>query len=274
MRISYVDVGNGPVVVLLHGLAHSIHGWRKNIGPISAAGYRVMAIDLPGFGYSDVPPDFTLETYRAVLREWLDLHCVDRAVVVGNSMGGLISASFAGVHSDRVSAAVLVDPAGFGREMAWLLRLAGTGLGRLLTPRTLRPRQVRRGLRFVYFDSGLIEDEEVERVIELLSRPEARRAAMRIGRRAASLRGFRPGMGLGDLPEVIPVPTLILWGDHDRVIPVSHLERVQAVARDAEVTIVERCGHCPMMEVPGAFNQRVVRFLREQGIEEVPVSTG
>jgi pimeloyl-ACP methyl ester carboxylesterase len=263
-RLSYVDVGNGPAVLLVHGFAHSIHGWRKNIGPLANAGYRVMAIDLPGFGYSDAPRRVRLRTYTDTLRAWLDLHCIDRAYIVGNSMGGLITAAFAARAPNRVIAEVLADPAGFGQELHWALRLAGLAPLRPLLRRRVSPWQVRQGLRWVYANPRLIEDEEVEIISHLLSQPSVRRTALRIGRRSLSLRGrMRPAMGLGDLPRGIRVPTLVIWGDKDRVIPVSHARQVQAAIPDAELTIFENCGHTPMMEMPEAFNERVLRYLRE-----------
>jgi len=263
-RLSYVDVGEGPVVLLIHGLAHSIHGWRKNIGPLADAGYRVMAIDLPGFGYSEAPRKVKLRTYTDTLREWLDLHCIDRAAVVGNSMGGLITASFAASAPERVSAAVLVDPGGFGQELHWVLRLTGLGPLRPLMPRSVSPWRVRQGLRWVYADPRLIEDEEVNVLTHQLSQPAVRRTAMRVARRSVSFRGrMRPALGLGNLPRALHVPTLIIWGAKDRVVPVSHAQQVQARVPDAELTIFENCGHTPMMEMPEAFNERVLRFLRE-----------
>lgn len=267
LRVSYVDVGTGPVLLLIHGLGHSIHGWRKNIGPFARAGYRVMAIDLPGFGFSDQPDEYSLDLYTSVVREWLDLHCIDRAVVVGNSMGGLISAAFAGVAADRVAAAVLVDPAGFGREHSWLFRIAAAlapASRRLVMRQKITERRVRRSLRYVYHNPGLVEDDEVARIIHFASQPGFRRAVATIGARGMGWRGMRPGFGLGALPESIEVPTLIIWGEQDRLVPVSHAHQVRARLRDSELTVFENCGHCPMMEVPSAFNARVLRFVRER----------
>ena len=266
MRISYVDVGDGPVVLLIHGLGHSTHGWRKNFAPLAADGYRVMAVDLPGFGYSDNPGDLTLEQYTDFIRDWLDLHCLEWAAVVGNSLGGLIAASFAARHPERLRALVLADAAGFGSRLSWPLRLATLAPSALVTRRTgPSARQVRRALKLVYHDAVRIEDEEVERIRELAVLPGNRDTFVRIGRGGAGLfKGMRPALGLGDLPVEIIVPTLVLWGRNDRVVPVSHAQKVIAACRDAELTIFENCGHCPMMEVPDQFNERVSRFLNER----------
>ena len=263
LRTSYVDVGDGPVVVLVHGLGHSTHAWRKNLAPLAQAGYRVMAIDLPGFGYSDAPEEYTLDRYVAFLRGWLELHCVEQASLVGNSLGGLIVAATAAADPQRVNAAVLVDPAGFSRPLHWALRFAAAlAPSRLLIRRVPTQRQIRQALRFVYHDPSLIEDDEVARIAELSARQGVRESMRLVGHRAVGLIGMRRGMGLGQVPAEITVPTLVLWGRYDRVVPISHAQSVLAVARDAEYTVFENSGHCPMMEEPDAFNARLLEFLR------------
>jgi pimeloyl-ACP methyl ester carboxylesterase len=262
MRISYVDVGDGPTVLLLHGLGHSTHGWRKVIHPLASAGYRIMAVDLPGFGFSDKPGGYTLESYVQFVRDWLDLHCIERAALVGNSMGGAITAAVAGLAPERVGAAVLVDPGGFSREVTWALRLAGLRVVRAALNLRLTPRRVRRALRFVYADPALIEDEEVARIIELSQLPGSRQAVLEIAHKAIGLRGLRPGLGLGDIPQQITAPTLIVWGARDRVIPLSHVRIAQAAIGGSELLVFDGCGHCPQLEIPELFAQAVIGFLR------------
>ena len=260
IRISYVDIGDGPLILLLHGLGHSTHGWRKVIAPIAAAGYRVMAVDLPGFGYSDKPGNYTIEMYVDFVTDWLDLHCVGRAAVVGNSMGGAITAAFAGLHPDRTGAAVLVDPGGFGKDVTWLLRLAGLRLVRFL-PRRISRRQVRRGLRYVFANPKLIEDEDVDRIVELSDLPGAREAFLEIAHNAIGLRGVRPGQQLGDIAARITAPTLVIWGDRDRIIPPAQAQLANQAIPQAQVAIIENCGHVPQLEAPERFTELVLGFL-------------
>lgn len=262
LRISYIDIGDGPLILLLHGLGHSTHGWRKVIAPLAQSGYRVMAVDLPGFGYSDKPGAYTIQTYVDLVTAWLDLHCVDRAAIIGNSMGGAITAAVAGLRPERVAATVLVDPGGFGKEVTWLLRLAGLRLIRFL-PRRISRRQVRRGLRFVFANPKLIEDEDVDRIIELSELPGAREAFLEIAHNAIGLRGVRPDQQLGDIAAHITAPTLVIWGDRDRIIPPSHAQLVQQAIPRAQVAIIENCGHVPQLEAPERFTELVLRFLGE-----------
>ncbi|TMC50491.1 MAG: alpha/beta fold hydrolase [Chloroflexi bacterium] len=260
-RISYVDVGEGPVILLVHGLGDSLHGWRHSIGPLADAGFRVMAIDLPGFGYSDKPGGYTLSMFSQLLRDWFDLHCIERAAVVGNSMGGVISACFAAEHPERVSHLVLVDAAGFGSDLSWLMRIASVMIPSFVVPRRVTARRVRRALQWVYADPSLIEDEEVERIAELASLPGARQAFLEISRKGTGLRGMRAGLGLGEPPERVEVPTLVVWGELDRVVPISHLELVRSHLSICETLVLKNCGHCPQREMPLVFNRRVLQFL-------------
>jgi pimeloyl-ACP methyl ester carboxylesterase len=260
MRISYVDAGDGPLILLLHGLGHSTHGWRKVIEPLAAGGYRVMAVDLPGFGYSDKPGGYTIESYVDFVTGWLDLHCVERAAIVGNSMGGTIAAAVAGLRPERVGAAVLVSPGGFGREVTWLLRLAGARLARFL-PRRLSRRQVRRGLRYVVADPGVVEDDDVDRIIALSELPGSREAFLEITHSAIGWRGVRDDQQLTDIAARITAPTMVVWGDRDRVIPPAHAEVANHAIPHAEVVMLDRCGHCPQLEVPQLFSDLVLRFL-------------
>lgn len=250
------------MVLLLHGLGHSTHGWRKVVDPIAAAGYRVMAVDLPGFGYSDKPGGYSLDSFVGFVRDWLDLHCVERCALVGNSMGGLITAASAGALPERVAAAVLVDPAGFGSEASLLVRVAGLRLLRRALGARFTPRRVRRALRIVFADPSLIEDAEIERIVELSDLPGGRHAMMEIGHKAVGLRGLRPAMGLGTLPEKITPPTLIVWGSHDRVVPLSHAALVEAAIPGAQLSVLEGVGHCPQLEAPERFLETVLPFLR------------
>ena len=260
LRISYVDAGDGPVVLLLHGLGHSTHGWRKVIGPLAAAGYRVMAVDLPGFGYSDKPGGYSVESYVQFVSDWLDLHCIERAALVGNSMGGAIAAAVAGLRPDRVAAAVLVDPGGFGKEVTWLLRLAGMRLLRWL-PRRVTRREVRHGLRFVFADPKLIEDEDVERIIELSKLPGAHESFLEIAHNAVGFRGVRPGQQLGEITRNITAPTLVIWGSRDRIIPPAHAQLANDAIPHAQVAIMEEVGHVPQLEAPERFTELVLGFL-------------
>lgn len=203
-----------------------------------------------------------MQSYVDFVAAWLDLHCVDRAAVVGNSMGGAITAAFAAVQRERTAAAVLVDPGGFGTEVTWMLRLAGLRLLRHL-PGKLTRRRVRRGMRHVFADPTVIDDEDVDRIIELDAQHGTRAAFLEIAHNAIGLRGVRSDQSVAELARDITAPTLVMWGDRDRVIPPSHAQVAMEAIHDARLVTIENCGHCPQIEVPQRFTEEVVRFLAE-----------
>jgi pimeloyl-ACP methyl ester carboxylesterase len=218
-------------------------------------------VDLPGFGYSDKPGGYSLERYVAFLRAWLDLHCIDTAAVMGNSMGGLITAAFAAMAPERVAAAVLLDPAGFGRDARMVMRFTTLRILRGLIHLRFTPRRVRHAFTFIYGNPDLVEDEDIERVVRLSELPNARAGMIDIGRHSLGLRGYRPAMGLGEVPHDITRPTLIVWGDRDRVIPISHAHLVQEAAPGSRLVVFEGVGHVPQLEAPERLMGEVLPFL-------------
>jgi pimeloyl-ACP methyl ester carboxylesterase len=181
---------------------------------------------------------------------------------MGNSMGGLITAAAAATAADRVAAAVLVDPAGFGHEARFFLRITGLRVLRVAARLRFTPRRVRHALGYVFADPSLIDEDEIERIVELSNLPGSRRAALEIGARAMGITGFRPAMGLGEVPHDISRPTLIVWGDRDRVIPMSHVPLVQRAAPGAELVVLDGVGHCPQLEAPQRLMDAVLPFLQ------------
>jgi len=130
-----------------------------------------------------------------------------------------------------------------------------------LLPHRVSRLQVRTALRQVYFNPSLIEDAEVDRLTEDFSRPGVLQTFRAIAAMALGLRGLRSDFSIDALPSRIEAPTLVVWGDHDRIIPVAHLELARQAIPHAETVIFERCGHCPQLERPRLLNERLRRFL-------------
>ena len=120
-----MEAGEGPAVLLLHGLGSSLDTWRRNVQPLADAGYRVLAPDLPGHGDSDKPVSLDYDPLAAVdfTSRLLDALGVQKASLVGNSAGGLVVTMFALEHPERTGRLALVAPGGLGRQISWFLRL-------------------------------------------------------------------------------------------------------------------------------------------------------
>jgi pimeloyl-ACP methyl ester carboxylesterase len=253
----------GPALLLLHGLGGSAEDWLFNAHPL-AAGNRVYVPDLVGCGQTDKPAmRHSLPCFAQFVAEFMTTVGVERASLVGHSLGGAVALQFALLYPDRLTSLVIVNSAGLGREVALSSRLATVPLlGELLT----RPSRfaVRQFMERVVFDRAMITEEAVSIVLKRSSLPGAQRSTLAIIRALVTLRGAKEeavGPIVGNLRR-IPAPTLIIWGRHDRLLPVAHAEVAAQAIPEAALRIFEACGHAPQYERADEFNAFVLEFLR------------
>jgi len=257
----YVTAGSGKPLLLLHGLGGHWGHWEANI-PALAQHYRVYALDIAGFGLSDKPraADRNLEFLLRFLRDFLDVQEIAQVVVIGNSLGGFLALQMALTYPQRVSALVLVAAAGLGPEIGWVLRLQGLPLlGDLVT--IPNRRLVRLAVRSIFYDQSKATPKIVEEHYQHFCRPGARQAYLAVIRNGIGLYGQRYLL-LDRLPQ-IHVPTLIVWGAEDRLLPVSHAHAAAARLPHSRLHVLPECGHCPQMEKPEEFNRLVLDFLAD-----------
>jgi len=264
-RVNLVDLGSGPTLLFVHGLGAAWQSWLENI-PHFARDHRVIAMDLPGFGWSEMPSqEISIEYYARFLCALADELEVESAAVVGNSMGGFISAEMAIRNPDRVQRLSLVSAAIFWQEyrrakpLVSVARLTDAYVGRALARSTntvaLRPR-----LREAALVSAGI------RYPHLLPRE----LASELVRSARRTRGFLPALeALAAFPlrEELPkisCPSLIVWGAHDTLVGVRDAEKIEQAIPDARRVMFERTGHVPMLERPARFNRVLREFLDEE----------
>jgi pimeloyl-ACP methyl ester carboxylesterase len=254
----------GPAVILLHGLAASADIWEKNLEAL-AEGYRFYAPDLPGFGLSERPKEpLSSAMLIRFLADFMDTLGIDRATLIGLSLGGALALGFALTHPDNIEKLVLVSSAGLGKETSLALRLASIpGVGELF----IRPnrRAMACLLRRIVYDADLITEDFVDRYYGYLKIPASREAIVSVLRGALTFRGVKPevlGPFLTGL-RTITVPTLIVWGRQDRIFPVRHAFRAREEIREATLYVFEKCGHLPNFEHPQTFNRIVRTFLRK-----------
>jgi len=265
LNLRYQTRGSsGPVLVLLHGIGRSLEDWESSSGPLSQ-NHRVYALDLPGFGRSDKPQSgYSFAYFAGVLEGFLDALQLEQVTLLGSSLGGGVALEFAFAHPERVSRLVLVDSAGFGSEVTLGLRiLTLRGVGELLS--TPSPRLVRGTLEGVFFDKGFITPEREARELELARLKGAQSAYVSVARALGTfLGGVRAEWvwsvlrRCGDLTHL---PTLIVWGDRDQILPPKHARVAQAHLPHAELHIFEGCGHFPQLERAEEFNALVLEFL-------------
>jgi pimeloyl-ACP methyl ester carboxylesterase len=258
-RVRFVRKGSGPAIVLLHGFASSMFTW-KDVLPILARHHDVVALDLPGFGQSDCPPDLSFDEYPAIVLGLLDRLGLSRVTLAGNSMGGAVAVVVAARRPDRVERLVLVDAAGLNlqeKNRPWPIRLVGSApVAAVLDRLPLRRLLVGASLRQVFFDDALVTDDRVDEYLEPILRPGAPRAI----RSLLGSRSLHPDAVARLLPKVT-APALILWGRQDEWIPRRDADRFAAALPGSRLVVLDRCGHMPQEELPEEVARLVERFL-------------
>jgi pimeloyl-ACP methyl ester carboxylesterase len=257
VQMHYRDEGSGPVILLLHGTSASLHTWDGWAAELTRH-YRVVRLDLPGFGLTGPSParDYSIAAYVAFVDHATARLGLGSLLLAGNSLGGDIAWHYALAHPDKVRALILVDSAGYPltRSPAPLaFRIARWPLlPRLLTyldPRAL----VENALRRCYGDPGRIQPGVLDRYLDLTLRP---------GNRIAFLDRMRtPAIDDSALVQSISQPTLILWGARDRVIDASHAHRFAGAIPGAQLVMYDDLGHIPMEEDPARTVRDVEAFL-------------
>ena len=258
VNVHYRDQGQGPVLVLLHGLNASLHTWEGWVAELSRD-HRVISVDLPGHGLTGPRPDgrYATADMVAFVDALVRTLGVARFSLAGNSMGGGIAWRYALLHPDRVDKLILVDAVGYPREESppLVLRLASVpGLGRLMalcTPRFL----VAASLRQVYGDPARVTEPLVTRYYDLLRR-QGNRGATR-----AILLSLWSEDAAAEIPRV-RAPTLILWGSKDTWILPKYGAYFRRDLPHATLRVYEGLGHTPMEEDPAATARDVRAFLQ------------
>jgi len=259
-RVRYFQMGSGPPLILLHGLGGSSLVWHRNIGKLSAH-YTVIAPDFWGPGRNPELNRLDMRYGFDFLIGFLDGLGIERAHVVGSSLGGLF-ATLAGIERpERVISITLVDSAGFGREIAWTDRFLTLPLvGDLL----FQPRisGIRKMMRMLLADPRSAPDELVQALYEERLHPGVPRQ-MLAGLRAGV--GFPGGVKkeiqlLGRASEV-KVPTLVMWGAQDPMFPPIQAHRAANAIPGSRLKLFEGSGHWPYLEKASEFNDELMLFL-------------
>ena len=261
----YIAAGQGAPVVLLHGLGASVVTWAYNIRPL-AERYAVYAVDLPGHGDSAKPDArYDLEEGVVFLSAFMKALGLEGAALIGNSMGGLLALATAERHRELAKALVLVDSAGLGREVAWPLRIGALPVvGPVMEYLAVRNRD--RLMRLVFYHPDRIEPRSYAELLRIRKLAGSSRTMVRALRNGVNLLGLRPHLRLlDDVLSELPVPTLLIWGEEDVIIPVTLARRAAQRFPDLELTVIPDTGHWPHMEQPKEFNSRVAAFLELAG---------
>ena len=263
-KIHYNEAGDGHPVVMLHGSGPGATGW-SNFAPniaVLAERFRVLAVDMPGWGGSD-SVSAQERDHTSALLEFLDALEIEKAALVGNSMGAATSLCFAARHPDRISHLIMMGGGAPGQPMMF-----GPGGGPseglkvlFAAYREPSPENMKRLVDVMTFDSAFSTDElAVQRAENALRRPE-------------HLKNFVAGLDAGlmilkgapTLEQIarIATPTLLIHGRDDRVMSYEHSLRLVSVIPDSRLLLVNRSGHWTQLEHANEFNRVVAQFISE-----------
>jgi pimeloyl-ACP methyl ester carboxylesterase len=245
-KICYYDVGDGPALVLLHGIGGDADDWAFCLHPLSKL-HRVVALDLLGFGRSDKPHiDYSIAGFVEVLLRFLPAVGIEHASLVGDSMGGWIAASFALQFPAAVDKLVLVDAAGL-----W------GNTGALPVDLRVSTRQhMREVFELLFYNKRLASDI----LIDLAYRQHLERGdGYTIHNLLQNLAGGHER--LNESIAGLKIPTLILWGEQDAMIPVETAWNFQRLIAGSRLEIIPECGHLPALEKPAELVRHVLDFL-------------
>jgi pimeloyl-ACP methyl ester carboxylesterase len=263
-EVAYLAAGEGPVVVLVHGIAGSSGTWAKVL-PSLAEQHTVIAPDLLGHGQSAKPRgDYSLGAYASGIRDLLTLLGHERATFVGHSLGGGIAMQLAYQFPQMCERLVLVASGGLGREVNPLLRLVSLPGAELVLPLVLS-RHIHGALGGLArrLGAGVAAGAlggELWRSYTALTQPRDQAAFVHTVRSVIDLRGQRVS-ARDRLYLAADLPTLIVWGDRDRVIPVGHAHAAHALIPNSRLEVVRGAGHFVPLERPATFSAVLEDFL-------------
>ena len=258
----YWTLGNkGTTIILLHGIGSSVETWTHNIN-VLAQHHRVYAVDLVGAGRSDKPPvTYSLTKLAQFVKDFMDAINIESACLVGNSLGGGVALQFALNFPRQVEKLVLVNSLGLGKEITFTLRLATLPfVGRLFSPSRSGTALA---LKQSVYDSTLISDEWVELYYQIATLPGAWETNLAIIDTNINLFGVRSEVYNPIVARLatITAPTLVFWGQQDRIVPVAHAAVATQGLPSARIHIFDPCGHWPQFERSEEFNTLVLEFL-------------
>lgn len=262
-EVNYVELGEGPPILFVHGLSGCWQNWLENL-PYFGRSHRAIALDLPGFGDSPQPSwKIDIPAYGRLLHDFCEKLRIDRSpALIGNSMGGFIASEAVIEQPGRFERLVLVSAAGVtyararSEPAAMLGRLAqmtGPVLARFNRLGLVRPRARNIAFRGLFRYPDRLRPELLWEQVE---------PALRSPGTADALRALF-GYDVRDrLPE-IEIPTLLVWGFNDRIVPVQAALSYRRRIPGSRLEIFERTGHLPQLERPARFNALVDEFLAE-----------
>lgn len=252
-KIRYLESGNSKeTIVLVHGLGASAERWEYVI-PLFNKYFRVIVPDLIGFGYSDKPlVDYTSEFFSKFLKNFLKKIGVEKLKIIGSSLGGQISAGYVSENMDSIEKLVLVSPSG-------AMTHSTPALDAYVMAALYPDKEVaENAYQMMAGPDQKINAKIIEDFVTRMKLPNAKMAFM------STLLGFKNAENILETLKTISIPTLIVWGGRDPVIPIKYADSFVSSIKDCRFYRMDNCGHTPYVDEPEKFTKLVTDFFREK----------
>jgi pimeloyl-ACP methyl ester carboxylesterase len=272
VQLHYEEHGAGEPMVFLHGFGASTYAWRYVVQPLATTTHIIL-LDLKGFGRSPKPRDEKYSVYDQahLVRQFIYEHNLRNVTLVGHSFGGgvaLVTALYLSETApERLKRLILIDSISYPQPMPSFIRILATPVvGALVTSFVPIKSQVRHVLELAYYDTRQISEEAVATYAEPL-----RMAGTRYAMRETARQIIPPDFAeLAQKYRQISVPTLILWGREDTIVPLAHGERLHHAIPNSRLIILDHCGHIPHEETPEAALHAVQAFISDTQKRSLP----
>jgi 2-hydroxy-6-oxonona-2,4-dienedioate hydrolase len=240
---------NKTTIVLLHGIGASADRW-SYICPALSKYYQLIIPDIVGFGYSDKPTvEYTMDFFVRFFENFLTKLGVERLSIIGSSFGGFLATEFTTRNSEKVDKLILAAPAG-------AMRISTRTLDQYIMA-ALYPtyENTKRAFRDMAHEPNTVPEDTIRDFMNRMRLPNAKYAFM------STLLAMRDSQGLSERLSKINVPTLLIWGEYDRMIPLAYSKEYTEIP-NSKLVLIDNCGHTPFVEKPLEFNNTVLKFLR------------
>ncbi|HYJ87024.1 MAG TPA: alpha/beta hydrolase [Pyrinomonadaceae bacterium] len=262
-ELYYESYGDGDPVLCLHGLGACLYTWRNLIEPLSQS-HKLILVDLKGCGASPKPRDgrYSVQDQAELIYRFIQHHGLKNLTLIGTSYGGAVSLMLATMLCEmdrgRLSKLILIDSAGYDESLPWHLKLFKTPVLGWVTIHVLPGKAfTRRVLRYVYYNRRLITKEQIKAYSQPVKSRDARQALLQTARQAIPK----------NIDELTPkykdicVPTLIVWGEEDKVIPLKIGKMLAQAIPDSKLVVLPEVGHAPHEEAPEKTIPLILQFL-------------
>ena len=260
-RIHYSDSGSGTALIFIHGFGASAYSWRKNLNPISKH-FRVFAIDLPGFGYSDkfLDADYSIDGYSDFIIQFMDHMQIRDAILVGHSLGGGIALTVALKYPKRVRGLILVDAEAYAITPPLMLRIAKLPAVGSLIHHAIGEWVIRLSLKRSFFDQTLVTDNLVKEYYRPFLTVNGKVAPIRV----LQAMDFAKFKNLAAQYRKIREKALIIWGKEDQISKIHLAYKLKKDLPNSRLIIVPQSGHLVQEERSAIVNRAIIKFVKRE----------